>query len=1007
MFDMTTRKRRSRSNASGAGYFEFSESSRRRASIQSEENRASLTTFDLLWYVTPLLFALAWMLTLLAAIHWSFPIEALPQKERVILGGVLVGVPLLVALFDYVPRVAITLLNRKYPSKIYRVFRYLFLPELGVVAAAVAVFFALLHNKVPLKSVLDLFIEQLGVYRRLTYVSASVYSLTFFLLLKVFLLILYLSLVCQMYFEESDRREKEEEEAKSRQTARQKREALVQNLLNQIEDLSASIAGRSTYYEQHRNALGQAKVHISALLAASRKAVEEEVLQLSSPWFRVLEQAAQCIIPESQEIGKQLSALENRVRAELLAPWKEIGNLLEDILRQIDRQLAILSSAQKHEQSQLAQVTKVLTDVQQYPVQYNTVATLQASLASLSQGQQLFEAATTSALTRSYSYGFLDFYRETPNFEKVLARYDEAVARYQEVSSGSAKRVAAYTERLDEEMVGFLSTPNPLQAGFVGTRSLMWHELPAHVFAIGTTGRGKSMFLEMVFGPWFYAVARRVHSGWKPPLRMFIFDVDGEVLPICEGVGIPSSNRFFLNPYDARGEGDGFIGWAAGRDLISFRHISRFVKILFSEQHEGRRNQGTSDHFVKQARPIMECIMAHLQRCHGTEWDLHDAFTILFDYDRLVGILREAPAPFNHIYRGVFDREEHGQDTISTLWGQVGELREIAALWHARTRRGSLREWFGTSGIFTISQQGGDSEGLKRLNQAFTQLLSDIVVKELPEAEINTACIFDEMVRLWPIQGVPKLFTNGRKKGVICCGAFQNVREAEDKIGEGAIDSLIDQSDIVAMLGTNSRYTAEFNSKRCGDEEIDEYLIDVSFGSSDQSSTTKTTSESRGTTESTGETDQKGWSKASNWGSQWTSGSNGSSNSGSSGGQSSTSGSTSVTTTKGTQLTNGTSEAHGEQQGTNRSVTMRQQRRQKPRLEPTFWLDIPKTSRYTGMTGVIEVLDPATQQKRRRMVTISPELLDAVRPERTESLGFIAVAPQAADRLLQGGEVDL
>jgi hypothetical protein len=55
------------------------------------------------------------------------------------------------------------------------------------------------------------------------------------------------------------------------------------------------------------------------------------------------------------------------------------------------------------------------------------------------------------------------------------------------------------------------------------------------------------------------------------------------------------------------------------------------------------------------------------------------------------------------------------------------------------------------------------------------------------------------------------------------------------------------------------------------------------------------------------------------------------------------------------------------------------------------------------MTGVIEVLDPVTEQKRRQVVTISPQVLDAVRPERTKSPKFIAVEAQAADRLLSEG----
>lgn len=346
---------------------------------------------------------------------------------------------------------------------------------------------------------------------------------------------------------------------------------------------------------------------------------------------------------------------------------------------------------------------------------------------------------------------------------------------------------------------------NPMRAGFIGPRILLWHELagePANILAIGGPDSGKTIFLEMAFGPWFTAIASpRTHR-----LRLFIFDSD-TTLPLCEGAGIPPANRFFLDLLDVRGEEYGFIGWKAGEDLTTRSRMEVFLSALFS-----RRN----DRNVECKKLIILCIMEYLIQLQGTDWELHDVFEILYSFERLQALLKDHPSKeYAFLYNLAFDTTETLTYLLSDLWENFSFFRYLAMSWHSRTRKGSISEWFKTSGVFSLGDDLADSHYCQ-LNRGIFNLFSYIVMNELEESEVvSTGCIFDNLTSFAPLPGLADLFAEGWKKGLCCGASFNTLVLAKELLGEDTLQTIFDSLGTFAMLGTSSVETAKFFALRC------------------------------------------------------------------------------------------------------------------------------------------------------------------------------------------------
>lgn len=419
---------------------------------------------------------------------------------------------------------------------------------------------------------------------------------------------------------------------------------------------------------------------------------------------------------------------------------------------------------------------------------------------------------------------------------------------------------AVYTEKLQP--------PSVAAAGFIMARNLEWFELPVRMLAIGSTGAGKSMFLEMALYPIYKEISRLGRLEPESRLketqtRVLIFDVAGDTLPFIDSAGVQPKQRFFLNPYDERGAESGFVGWDAAKDLTSRDAIVRFTEILLPDEENA-----TSNHFNRLVRQVLQLVMIVLQEEKKDDWSLYEALFVATHMETLEYFLEKEIYGYRDLKTAVFGRAEHGSDVFSTMQGRLSDLKRIAALWQQRKGKISIREWLNTSSVLALSRLGGKSIAMDRLNQALIQLFADITEVESPNVNhLTTTVVIDEATLLSPLPGVSDLCIYGRKKGVSVYLAFQSIPEAIEKMGEGSLKAMLGQCDIVALLRTSCRDTAAWMSQRCGEYQKEEYLFDITLGESVQDSETFTTGENQSVargqskTQTTGTTDTKSWNK--------------------------------------------------------------------------------------------------------------------------------------------------
>ncbi|MFG6100939.1 type IV secretion system DNA-binding domain-containing protein [Leptothoe sp. EHU-05/26/07-4] len=452
----------------------------------------------------------------------------------------------------------------------------------------------------------------------------------------------------------------------------------------------------------------------------------------------------------------------------------------------------------------------------------------------------------------------LSFQENIQELQKIIQTHESSLEYRLEGYQGS-------TTKLYQDTV---SLPSLEAAGFIMARNLEWFELPIRMLALGSSGAGKSMFLEMALYPIYLEIARQGATLDKgealqgPPIRVLVFDVDGEVLPLVDHVGISPKQRFFLNPYDDRGDEHGFVGWDAAKDLSSRRAIRRFTEIILADE-----KNSNSNHFNRLARQALQLVMIALREEKGDEWSFYESLFIATDINALKELLKKNSIHgYRSLNEAVFGRAEHGSDLFSTMISRLNDLMEIAAIWHQRKVKISIRDWLTTSSVLALSRLGDSSDAMNRINQALIQIFADITEKESPNVDhLTTTVVIDEATMLAPLPDVDKLCTYGRKKGVSVYLAFQSIPEALEKFGEGSLKAILGQCDVMALLRTNCPDTAKWMSERCGEYHKEDYLIDITLGESVQDSKTFTTGQNESVTQGTSKNKTHGTTSTETW----------------------------------------------------------------------------------------------------------------------------------------------
>jgi hypothetical protein len=344
-----------------------------------------------------------------------------------------------------------------------------------------------------------------------------------------------------------------------------------------------------------------------------------------------------------------------------------------------------------------------------------------------------------------------------------------------------------------------------------------WHIAPLHFCVIGETGSGKTLTLRMLMKK----VLERVGKG----VRVVVYDPKGQLIPIIAGLlgGAPLD---IAHIGDARS-----VGWDMARDCRTQKACRSIAHVLFPKDPNNR-----DVFFASASRTLITSLLRDFT-ARKLDWDFRDVLQGARDMHVLKGILSRT-LEGRRIVNLYFGARTTLMNIMSTLANDTEPYLEVAAAWHAASRRISIREWVkGDEDRILVLGHDDENEPTSRtVNQAlFQRLKQSLLTPPFVEGR-ETWVILDELaLGGFPAKALLRLADLGRELGVrlvlSCLGIDGAIEEYGEKLAYQLFGSCINQ----AMLRTSSARTAEYFSKQLGKFETIEVQKSTTHGPSGQS----------------------------------------------------------------------------------------------------------------------------------------------------------------------------
>ena len=288
--------------------------------------------------------------------------------------------------------------------------------------------------------------------------------------------------------------------------------------------------------------------------------------------------------------------------------------------------------------------------------------------------------------------------------------------------------------------------------------------------------------------------------------RALIYDAKGDLYSLLAGMG--ATNIDTLNPFDERCVAPDFAA-----DFTSPAAALQLATLLVPENPKA-----SQPFFDNAARTILtKVILAFIQNAPGA-WDLRDVILATGDRERLTELLGSTPQTTSALQ--YFEREESARDVMSTLASRLAPFELIAAAWSKATKKLSLREWLTDESILILGNDESLRAAMQAVNGLLFQRLSELSLKQSESDTRETWFFLDEVREAGKLEGLGRLLTNGRSKGVCVCLGFQDIDGMREVYGERLANELIGQCNNRAVLRLESETTAEWAAKYLGVVEV-------------------------------------------------------------------------------------------------------------------------------------------------------------------------------------------
>lgn len=365
-----------------------------------------------------------------------------------------------------------------------------------------------------------------------------------------------------------------------------------------------------------------------------------------------------------------------------------------------------------------------------------------------------------------------------------------------------------------------------LRTMHAGQQFLLWAglPLPEHFSAdsfliLGALGSGKTVLLRMLL----QSVVARIKPGsdW----RALVYDAKQDMLGLLYGMAL-HCQVIILNPFDRRS-----YAWDMAKDINSPSAALEFASLMIP------REKGENAFFSLAARDLVAAVILALIITRPGQWTLGEVLNILSSGKRTKRLLYSVPQTRN-IAEEHFSRNSRTLTSVQyTITGYASEFRAIAALYEKSERKYSLQQWLKEESILVLGNNEELRTSIDAINRMIFNRITELLLSQSESDRRRSWIILDEIKEAGRFDGLGRLLTKGRSKGVRTAISSQTVEGMHETYGEKHGEDIMSLCGHKAFLRTDSPTTAEWCARVLGESHVLQFTESFTNGSHNSSTT--------------------------------------------------------------------------------------------------------------------------------------------------------------------------
>lgn len=372
--------------------------------------------------------------------------------------------------------------------------------------------------------------------------------------------------------------------------------------------------------------------------------------------------------------------------------------------------------------------------------------------------------------------------------------------------------------------LGATTTPSPAN----GVWLLPWGgvKLPVeyateHFLALGATGSGKTVLINILMRD----VLPKLPTNGS---RALIYDAKQDVVSALEGMGLGGRYRI-LHPFDRRS-----YAWDMAQDIVDPVSARQLATILVPDEDEP--GSGNTGFFTNAVRDLLTGVFLVFINCaRPGQWTFRDVILAMLYPPYLAAVLAmnrtrdgrpfHIPDRLRQSYLAGTSGEPSADPRTasnirSTINTKLSIYEPIAAAWqHAWSwqRTFSLSGWLQSDDILVLGNDEASRTALDAINQALFKRMTELALARAELGREDRGCgrgltwvFFDEVREAGRLDGLSRLLTKGRTKGVAVVLGFQDIEGLRAVYGSEVANELVGQCHNTVVLKLNSPSTAQW-----------------------------------------------------------------------------------------------------------------------------------------------------------------------------------------------------